>query len=328
MAYLPLSGLSLRDIEYVVAVDELRNFSRAAELCGVSQAGLSEQVRKLELTLDVTLFERSRRHVAPTAQGARLIAMMRDTLESARQLLQAARNQSGPLEGVLRIGVLTTLGPYYLPPMLPQLRTRYPSLALRLTEAMTAPMLQQLRASELDLALLALPAGSEALTAEPLFDEPFMAVFPAGHELAASGNPDGDGALEMARLDGPELLLLEDGHCLRQQALSLCSSGGAGSDWNDERGSTRLATGLEMLWHMIAAGEGYSLIPRLALDNRAELDSLVSIRALDAQASRRIGLVWRSADPRRAAFSALAAFLRAHTPPGCHALAPGDDPAG
>ncbi|MBB3172255.1 LysR family hydrogen peroxide-inducible transcriptional activator [Endobacter medicaginis] len=321
MAYLPLSGLSLRDIEYVVAVDELRNFSRAAEQCGVSQAGLSEQVRKLELILDVTLFERSRRHVAPTPQGAKLIAMMRDTLASARQLLQAARNQGGPLEGVLRIGVLTTLGPYYLPRMLPQLRQHYPSLALRLSEAMTAPMLQQLQASELDLALLALPAGSDALTAEPLFDEPFMAVFPAGHPLV----PPGAGELSMDGLDGPELLLLEDGHCLRQQALSLCAAASSSAGWNDARGSTRLATGLEMLWHMIAAGEGYSLIPRLALDNRAELDSLVTIRALGGEASRRIGLVWRSADPRRAAFSELATFLRAHAPASCRPLGCGQD---
>ncbi|MBO1360428.1 LysR family transcriptional regulator [Acetobacter sacchari] len=310
MAYTPLSGLSLRDIEYVVAVDDLRNFSRAAERCGVSQAGLSEQVRKLELLLGVTVFERSRRHVSPTPEGARLIAIGREVLASARMLLDVARSRTGPLDGPLRIGVIATLGPYYVPGLLSSLRSQYPQLALRLTENMTGPLLLKLRQNELDLALLSLPLASETLVSEQVFVEPFLGVFPKGHALAEHDS------LPLDRLDGPELILLEDGHCLREQALSLC---GAQSSHD---GDSRLATSLEMLWHMIAAGEGYSLIPRLALANRTQLADLVGIRELDHQASRLIGLVWRRSDPRGPAFSDFARFLRANCPEGCTPVDP------
>lgn len=302
MAYIPLAGLSLRDIEYVVAVDDLRNFSRAAERCGVSQAGLSEQVRKLEALLDVTLFERSRRHVAPTPDGARLIAQCREILAAARTLIEVARARTGTLEGTLRIGVIATLGPYYVPALLPLLRREYPHLSLRLTEGLTAPMLTKLRLNELDLLIAALPAGGDGVHDAPLFDEPFAAAFPTGHDLAQCET------LEEGDLAGPGLLLLEDGHCLRDQALSVC--GMSGQD------SQRLATSLEMLWHMIGAGEGYSLIPRLALKHREALEDLITIRPLEG-ASRRIGLVWRATDPRSAAFRDFAAFLRGHVPEAC-----------
>ncbi|AQS88841.1 oxidative stress regulatory protein OxyR [Neoasaia chiangmaiensis NBRC 101099] len=302
MAYIPLSGLSLRDIEYVVAVDDLRNFSRAAERCGVSQAGLSEQVRKLEALLDVTIFERSRRHVAPTPDGTRLIALCRDVLVSARTLIEVARARSGPLDGVLRIGVIATLGPYYIPGLLPRLRQKYPQLSLQLTESMTAPMLHKLRHNELDLVLAALPLGSDALHAEPLFEEPFLGVFPRNHALTQTDE------LSLEELGGSDLLLLEDGHCLRDQALSVCGL--------SEHGSQRLATSLEMLWHMVGAGEGYSLIPQLALRNRAEMAELVDVRPMTG-ASRTIGLVWRGSDPRGPAFREFAAFLRDHVPSDC-----------
>jgi LysR family hydrogen peroxide-inducible transcriptional activator len=301
MAYIPLAGLSLRDIEYVVAIDDLRNFSRAAERCGVSQAGLSEQVRKLEAFLDVTLFERSRRHVAPTPDGTRLIALCREVLVSARTLIEAARARTGPLNGLLRIGVISTLGPYYVPGLLPLLRHDYPNLTLQLTEGLTAPMLQKLRQNELDLLIAALPLGGDAVRCEALFEEPFAAVFPRNHPLAARET------LALDDLAGPELLLLEEGHCLRDQALSLCGTTGEGAQ--------RLATGLEMLWHMIGAGEGYSLIPRLALRHREALADLVAIRPAE-EAGRTVGLAWRATDPRGPAFEAFASFLRDHAPPG------------
>lgn len=305
MSYVPLSGLSLRDIEYVVAVDDLRNFSRAAERCGVSQAGLSEQVRKLEQLLNVTLFERSRRHVAPTPEGARLIVLGREVLASARNLLEVARAHTGPLDGLLHIGVIPTLGPYYIPGLLQRLRQEYAQLSLRLTEKTTSNLIQSLRQGELDVAFLAPTAATETLEQEPLFREPFVAVFPAQHELA--NKPD----IALDDLGRPDLLLLEDGHCLRDQALSICPS-------NFRPQDQRLATSLEMLWHMIAAGEGFSLIPRLALRNRTEFEGLVKFRELhQAEAYRTIDLVWRSSDPRAASFRELAHFLRASIPEGC-----------
>ena len=305
MSYVPLSGLSLRDIEYVVAVDDLRNFSRAAERCGVSQAGLSEQVRKLEQLLDVTLFERSRRHVAPTPDGERLIALGREVLAAARNLLEVARARTSPLDGILRLGVIPTLGPYYIPGILPHLRDEYPNLHLRLTEGMTDTLVHALRNNELDLALMALPAPSEALETIPLFEEAFLGVFPAKHELA------GKNKISLKHLGRPDLLLLEDGHCLRDQALSICPT-------VPRQREPRLATSLEMLWHMIGAGEGFSLIPKLALRNRMDFESLITVRPLsEPEASRMIGLVWRASDPRAATFRELGKFLRQSAPEGC-----------
>ncbi|GBQ61857.1 hydrogen peroxide-inducible genes activator [Komagataeibacter swingsii] len=309
MSYIPLSGLSLRDIEYVVAVDDLRNFSRAAERCGVSQGGLSEQVRKLESLLGVVLFERTRRHVAVTPDGARLIAMGRDVLAAARAMIEAARMRTGPLEGVLRVGIIATLGPYYVPDLLPLLRRAYPQLKLQLTDSLTDTMLRMLRHDELDVVFAALPASGEGFHCAPLFREPFLAAFPASHPLARRR------ALAMPDLKGPDLLLLEDGHCLRDQALALCGP-------PPQRDPPRLATSLEMLWHMIGAGEGYSLIPRLALRHRGEWDGLISVVALPS-ASRTIGLVWRASDPRGPAFEEFARFLRENPPEGC---APADAP--
>ncbi|GAB6855079.1 hydrogen peroxide-inducible genes activator [Asaia astilbis] len=307
MTYIPLSGLSLRDIEYVVAVDDLRNFSRAAERCGVSQAGLSEQVRKLEMLLDVTLFERSRRHVAPTPDGSRLIAMGREVLASARAMIEAARARTGPLEGLLRIGVIATLGPYYVPSLLPLLRRSYPELRLQLTESLTAQMLGKLRQNELDLVFAALPVVGESFETAPLFEEPFVAVFPRNHSLATQEHMTMEDLASNTEENG--LLLLEDGHCLRDQALAVCGM-------MPLRDQQRLATSLEMLWHMIGAGEGYSLIPQLALKNRAEWEELVVTRPMKPS-SRQIGLVWRSSDPRGPAFRDFARFLAQEIPEGC-----------
>lgn len=310
-SYVPLSGLSLRDIEYVVAVDDLRNFSRAAERCGVSQAGLSEQVRKLEQLLGVSLFERSRRHVALTADGEKLISLCREVLASARNLLEVARAHTGPLDGLLRVGVIPTLGPYYLPELLPQLRDAYPQLGLRLSEVTTPHLCRALREGSLDLGLMASLPLPDTLVEEPLFEEPFLAVFPQKHELAHRSR------VRLSQLNRPDLLLLEDGHCLRDQALSLCATARPQEE--------RLATSLEMLWHMIAAEEGFSLIPQLALRNRTELETLVHVQPLvEKEARRVISLVWRQCDPRGPAFRELASFLRHAVPEGCRPLGDGE----
>ncbi|WP_144880104.1 hydrogen peroxide-inducible genes activator [Gluconacetobacter diazotrophicus] len=302
--YAPLSGLSLRDIEYAVAVDDLRNFSRAAERCGVSQAGLSEQIRKLENLLGVVLFERSRRHVKPTPEGVRLLERARDVVAAARMMLEAAHMQSGPLNGTLRIGVIATLGPYYIPSMLPLLRKSYPDLRLQVTDGLTGPLLAKLQQDALDLVFAALPVPEKSFVDCALFEEPFVAAVPAGHPLARKRS------LTTHDLDGPDLLLLEDGHCLRDQALALCGLPA------QAQARQRLATSLEMLWHMIGAGEGHSLIPHLALRNRGEWRGLISIRPL-ADASRTIGAIWRKSDPRGPAFAELGDFLRQHVPEGC-----------
>jgi LysR family hydrogen peroxide-inducible transcriptional activator len=308
MPSLSLAGLSLRDLEYAVAVAELRHFGRAAERCGVSQAGLSEQVRKLEGLLGVALFERTSRRIAVTPEGEPLLRQARDLLDGARALLEAAQRRSGPLDGPLRLGAIATLGPYYLPGLLREVRGAFPQLELRLEEGRTAALLDALQAGELDAVLLALPAGTDGLTTVPLFFEPFLAAFPAEHPLAAQS------ALTAADLAGEGLLLLEEGHCLRDQALALCGATGAG------RGS-RLASSLEMLRHMVAAGEGFTLLPLLATRERADLDGLVRHREFEAGTiGRTIGLVWRATDPRSTAFRRFARFLEGTAPVGTRSV--------
>ncbi|GBR53669.1 oxidative stress regulatory protein OxyR [Neokomagataea thailandica NBRC 106555] len=174
---------------------------------------------------------------------------------------------------------------------------------------MTDNVVRLLRSGELDLALIALPAPSDSLETIPLFDEAFLGVFPTAHELTKQKK------LKIEQLGRNDLLLLEDGHCLRDQALSLCT---ALPRPREEGNNPRLATSLEMLWHMIGAGEGFSLIPQLALQNRSDFQNLVSVRHFeDAEARRTIGLAWRSSDPRSDVFRGLAQFLRETTPESC-----------
>lgn len=242
----------------------------------------------------------------PTPDGARLITMGRDVLAAARTMIEAAQIRSGPLEGVLRIGVIATLGPYYVPSLLPLLRRTYPDLKLHLTDSQTSPMLRMLQQDDLDLVFVALPVTGDSFHCVPVFEEPFLAAVPTSHPLAQKKT------MLMYDLEGPDLLLLEEGHCLRDQALALCGMA-------SKHDGQRLATSLEMLWHMIGAGEGYSLIPQLALRNRGEWDDLISVIPLP-DAGRIIGLSWRKTDPRGPAFTEFARFLREHVPEGCHAV--------
>ncbi|MCF3946028.1 LysR family transcriptional regulator [Acidiphilium sp. AL] len=294
-----LAGLSLRDLEYAQAVAELRHFGRAAERCGVSQPALSEQIRKLEAILGVTLFERTKRRVAPTAAGAALLVQAERVLAEARHLLALSHGQPTGMTGQVSLGAIETLGPYYLPGLLRLLRAERPELSLRLTEARTARLIERLIEGALDLLLLAMPVSRAGLTAAPLFFEPFLLATPPGHALA------GLRRLTLDDLPADDLLLLEDGHCLRDQALSLCNA----------KPVTRHATSLETLWQMIAAGEGYSLLPALAVAARPELSDLVVCQDLgDASAGRTIALVWRASDPRDPLFRALAALLAGMRP--------------
>lgn len=297
-----LAGLSLRDLEYAVVVAELRHFGRAAERCGVSQPTLSEQIRKLEGMLGIALFERLARRVEVTPQGEVILAQARAVMREARRLLDLAQEQAAPLAGPLRLGAIATLGPYYLPAVLRGIRERFPQLVLRLQEGHTRSLVTALEQGELDAVLLALPAPSDALASEALFFEPFLLACPQGHPLQQ--RPD----LSLADLREGGLLLLEEGHCLRDQALSLCAMPRA-------EGEERFASSLEMLRHMIAAGEGFSLLPEMAVQDRTDLQGLVAVRPFtDPGIGRTIGLVWRSTDPRRESFRELAAFLRGTAP--------------
>jgi LysR family hydrogen peroxide-inducible transcriptional activator len=296
-----LSGLSLRDLEYAVAVARTRHFGRAADQCGVSQPALSEQVRKLEGLLGVRLFERGRRGVHVTEQGAALLSKADDILAAAHGMLEMARGNAETMARSLRLSAIQTLGPYYLPLLVRLARTAHPALSLRLEEGQTEKLLAALRAGATDVVLAALPLPADGLSVAPLFHEPFVLVCPVGHKLASLKR------LSLPDLAADGLILLEEGHCLRDQALSLCAGVTPGS---------RHATSLETLWHMILAGEGFSLMPALSLVGRPGMEELVMCRALsEPEAGRTVALVWRGTDPRGSDFVALSNVLRANLPP-------------
>ncbi|HEV8022795.1 MAG TPA: LysR substrate-binding domain-containing protein [Candidatus Lustribacter sp.] len=303
-----LSALSLRDLEYAVAVARERNFGRAAESCGVSQAALSEQVRKLESVLGVPLFERTTRKVEATQRGREILQQAEALLGDARRLLEDARRSAEPLSGELRLGVIATLGPYYMPSVIALCRERFPRLSLRLLESTTGELLLALRAGKLDAILVALPVPKTDLVAEPLFFEPFRLACSADHALAQRRN------LSVRDLQREPLLLMEDGHCLRDQALSLC-------DPSRLMHQSRYASSLEMLRHMIAAGEGVSVIPSLAAGEHTTMGGMIAYRDLDtARAGRTIGLVRRATETRPADLREIAAALRSALPAGVNAI--------
>ena len=313
-----LAGLSLRDLEYAVAVAEFRHFGRAAEHCGVSQPALSEQLRKLESVLGTPLFERAARRVEITVQGEILLRQARLVLREAFGLLEMAHAQASPLNGLLRIGVIPTLGPYYLPLVLRTLRAGFPGMELRLQEDLTHHLVESLHRGNLDAILAALPLPTDAVATDALFFERFQLLMPAEHKLLTIG------ALHPEDLPGEDLLLLEEGHCLRDQAISLCRLPGSNGL------KARHASSIEMLRHMVAAGEGYAVMPSLAtrfMDGAGGLDSLLRLRPLEsspagASPGRTIGLAWRATDPRGPEFARLAAFLRDNAPEGTEPVVP------
>ncbi|GAC1597719.1 MAG: LysR substrate-binding domain-containing protein [Candidatus Velthaea sp.] len=299
-----VSSISLRDLEYAVAVARERHFGRAAESCGVSQAALSEQVRKLESILGVPLFERTTRKVEPTVRGAAILRQAESLLGDARRMLEDARRSADPLSGELRLGVIATLGPYYMPSVIALGRKRFPRLGLRLLESTTEDLLSDLRRSNLDAILVALPVPLDGLVAAPLFFEPFRLACPSDHELAQHEN------VRLRDVACGPLLLMEDGHCLRDQTLSLC-------DTRQFPNQSRYASSLEMLRHMIAAGEGIAIIPLLAAAEHTTMQGMIAYRKLDdAHAGRTIALVWRATETRANDLREIAAFMREDLPLG------------
>jgi LysR family hydrogen peroxide-inducible transcriptional activator len=287
-----LSGLSLRDLEYVVAVADHRSFVKAAEQCGVAQPSLSVQVSKLEARLKTVIFERTTRRLLVTREGEQLLDQMRRILVEARALLTLAGRSDRPFSGRLSLSAIATLGPYLFPLVLPDLRRRYPDLTLVLGEGRTADLLTALLGGELDAVLLAMPSSEPAVTELPVFREPFLLACPQGHPACAPNGPGWRG------LAAHERLLLVEGHCLRDQALAACA---------EVDPTNRHATSLHTLKYMVAAGEGCTLVPALAATEGGGIDYA---RLPSAADSRMIGLVWRRTDPRDPEFRKLAANLR------------------
>ncbi|MDJ0943695.1 MAG: LysR substrate-binding domain-containing protein [Kiloniellales bacterium] len=304
--------MNLRDLRYLVAVAEQRHFGRAAELCHVSQPTLSAQLKKLEAELGVTLLERTNKSVAVTPLGAAVVQRARAALEQADAILEVARAGRDPMAGPLILGVIPTLGPYLLPWILAPIGRRFPALELVLREDLTDRLVKQLRAHEIDAALLALPVTDPELAALPLFEEPFWVAFPPGHRFA------GQARIAEKDLRAEDLLLLAEGHCLRDQALSVC--GQRGTAPADRIGNLQ-ATSLETLRQMVAAGYGCTLLPALALQApRAQRSPVDAKQLRAAAASRRIAIVHRRSFPRVAGLEQLATFIREKLPSSVRAI--------
>jgi LysR family hydrogen peroxide-inducible transcriptional activator len=291
--------VNLRDLHYLVALAELRHFGRAADACHVSQPTLSTQIRKLEDELGVALVERAPRQVMLTPAGTDIVERARRVLAEVAQMRETARRTTDPEAGSVRLGMFPTLGPYLLPHVVPTLRTRFPRLELLLVEEKTEALLAMLRAGRLDAAVLALPLHDEGLHCEPLFAEPFVLAVPAGHPLANRRE------LTLSALAHEHLLLLEDGHCLRDQALEVCTLAGAG-----EKEGFR-ATSLETLRQMVAAGVGITLLPVLAVKPPVPPSPAMRLVPFRDPPKRRLALVWRRSSAMSAFLGQVAKLLRA-----------------
>ena len=286
--------MNLRDLRYLVALAEHRHFGRAAEASFVSQPTLSTQIKKLEDELGVALVERTPRKVLLTEVGREIAQRARDVLNEVDQIKAIARRTLDPESGTVRLGIFPTLGPYLLPHVVPRIRERFPRLELLLVEEKTEMLLRQLREGRLDAAVLALPIHDDQLHAEFLFEEPFLLAVPEGHEFAKRKS------LNVDDLSDQSLLLLEDGHCLRDQALQVCHLAGAG-----EKTGFR-ATSLETLRQMVAANVGMTLLPTLSIKPPVARSENIHLRQFRGEApSRRIAMFWRKSSAM-ARMSALA----------------------
>jgi LysR family hydrogen peroxide-inducible transcriptional activator len=293
--------LKLKDLRYLVAVADLRHFGRAAARCFVSQPTLSAQLKKLEQSLGVQLIERAPNNVSLTAAGEEIVARARRIIEASDEVVTLARTQRDPLAGRLRLALLPTIGPYLLPRIAPLIRRALPRLELRLYEFQTAAMLEKLQGGELDLGLLALPVELVGLQTRELYREPFLVALPERHALAAQPT------VRVADLKGESLLLLEDGHCLRDQALEVCSRAGV-REQQDFR-----ATSLETLRQMVATGAGVTLLPELAGRGAYRSARGVVLRPFARPAPvRHVGAVWRKSSARGAAIDALCTLIAEH----------------
>ena len=297
--------MTLQELRYLVALAEQGNFVRAAESCHVGQPTLSAQLKKLEEYLGVTLFERNKHLLMPTPIGRRIIEEARVALDVVERIREIARTGDDPMNGPLRLGVIPTLGPYLIPRLLPKIRSTFADLHLFLREDLTNNLLERLRKGRLDALLLALPLRGDDLESIELFHEPFTVALPVGHPLAKKSS------ITEQDLVGQKVLLLEEGHCLRDQALAIC--GGVPSDEREEL----KATSLETLRQMVAAGIGCTLLPKLAaLPGVGSLpNDMIEIRPLAAPAAyRTIGIVWRQHYPREVTVRGLAKLILANLP--------------
>jgi LysR family hydrogen peroxide-inducible transcriptional activator len=292
---------SPQQLRYLLALAESRHFGRAALACAVTQSTLSAGLLALERQLDAAILDRAAgRHVVFTPLGLELVERSRTALAALEAVTEAAAAAREPLSGPLRMGVIPTIGPFLLPRLMPALRAAFPRLRLFLREDTTASLVGRLETNRLDLLLLALPCDCGGAEALPVAQDEFLVALPPGHRLA------GEAQIPVAALGSERLLLLEDGHCLRDQALAVC--GLLAGNREDQDGFA--ATSLHTLVQMVAGGLGVTLLPRLAVDAGITVGTSLTLRPLAAAGAwRTLGLAWRPNAPRAADYRALGPHL-------------------
>jgi LysR family hydrogen peroxide-inducible transcriptional activator len=300
---------TLRQLRYLDALSRFRHFGMAANYCAVTQPALSTQIQDLEKKLGVDLVERRYKDVQLTAVGREVAERAARILADVRDLSEFASLRATPLSGDLRLGVIPTIAPYLLPPLLPLLRERYPALHLHIRETQTQALIDELVSGGLDLLLLALPAEHGDIETLPLFDDRFVLALPANSEMKGAVTA----SLDLIR--GNRLLLLEEGHCLRDQALAFCELRRAGNI--DTFGASSLST----LAQMVANGLGLTLLPEISIDVEARHGAIRLMRFAKPEPSRTVGLAWRATNPRRRDFEAFAELVLATVPAERHLVA-------
>jgi LysR family hydrogen peroxide-inducible transcriptional activator len=295
--------ITLRQLRYLSALARHGHFGRAAEACAVTQPALSMQIRDLERTLGVAVVERRPGEVMLTDVGREIARRADDVLTASRDLVDFARHRGGLLTGRLTLGVIPSLAPYLLPRILPLLQTRFPELRLELRETQTRQLVEDIKSGALDAAMLALPVGEPDIDTIALFEDLFLLAVP-------SGDPRPEATRVAAEdIDQSRLILLEDGHCLRDQALAFCAtaalSRGAGAG-----GTAFGASSLTTVMQMVAGGYGVTLIPQIAADVERRDDRVKFLRLKNPQPGRSIGLAFRRTSPRKADFAALGEVVK------------------
>ncbi len=290
--------VTLRQLRYFDALARLRHFRQAASHCAVTQPALSTQIQELERELGVDLVERRHRNVQLTAAGEEVARRAARILAEVRDLSEAARKRSGALSGRLSLGVIPTVAPYLLPPLLPLLKRAWPHLELQIRETQTATLTGELIEGSLDLLLLALPVEHPDIETHPVFEDRFLLALPRGRiaNARARATPD--------LVAGDRLLLLEEGHCLREQALSFCQLRPV------EGLNTFGASSLATIVQMVSNGYGLTLLPEISIDVEARGGDIALMRFGEPEPSRTIGVAWRATSPFKSDFLRLAGLIR------------------
>jgi len=305
--------ITLRQLRYLSALAKHGHFGRAAEACAVTQPALSMQIRDLERTLGVAVVERRPGDVMLTDVGREIARRADDVLTASRDLVDFARHRGGLLTGRLTLGVIPSLAPYLLPRILPLLQTRFPELRLELRETQTRQLVEDIKSGVLDAAMLALPIGELDIDTIALFEDLFLLAVP-------SGDPRPEATRVAAEdIDQSRLILLEDGHCLRDQALAFCAT--AARSRASAGGTAFGASSLTTVMQMVAGGYGVTLIPQIAADVERRDDRVKFLRLKNPQPGRSIGLAFRRTSPRKADFAALGEVVkeRVDVPPAATA---------